>query len=217
LEDYYGRRAAEYEEVYSREDPVARLELDAISAAVGTWVSGRRVLEVACGTGYWTQPASRGALSISAVDVSKEMLEIARRKKYRCDVSLHMADAFAVPFRPGSFGGGFANFWVSHVPKKRLRAFVEDFHRTLDPGSSVFFADNVYVDGLGGELVSNGSDENTYKVRRLRDGSRHLVLKNYYSEAELSAIFGATAAVDSGSLEVFYGKRYWHVRYLLKV
>jgi SAM-dependent methyltransferase len=215
LEAYYDKRAAEYEEVYARDDPVARRELDEISAAVEASVNGRRILEVACGTGFWTRPASRSARSVSAMDVSKEMLEIARRKEYSCRVSFQRGDAYAIPFRPGSFDGGFANFWLSHVPRARLGAFLEGLHGALVPKSTLFFADNVFVPRLGEELVSRGEDKNSYKLRKLRDGSQHLVLKNYFSKEELEGVFGALAGVDLESLDVFHGERYWHVRYQL--
>ena len=42
----------------------------------------------------------------------------------------------------------------------------------------VFVADNVYVPGIGGELVRKSSSADTFKLRELGDGSKHEVLKN---------------------------------------
>jgi ubiquinone/menaquinone biosynthesis C-methylase UbiE len=216
LENYYDRRAAEYEEVYARDDPVVQRELTRIATAVENSVSGRLVLEIACGTGYWTQLASHRARSIHAIDISSKMLEVAKRKRYECPVSFCRADAYNLPFRDGFFNAGLASFWFSHIPKDRIHAFLNSFHRKLEEKtpSDIVLADNVYVHGLGGELVSRPNDENTYKLRKLRDGSKHLVLKNYYSERMLREIFGRFVSPnDSDSVTVFYGTRLWCVSY----
>ena len=49
---YYAQRAAEYERVYfkpERQDDLRRME-----AELAAPFAGRRVLEIACGTGWWT-------------------------------------------------------------------------------------------------------------------------------------------------------------------
>ncbi len=61
LVDYYSRRVGEYEQIYQRDDPVRQSEQAAISEALTRVLSGRRVLEVACGTGPATQAGSISA------------------------------------------------------------------------------------------------------------------------------------------------------------
>jgi ubiquinone/menaquinone biosynthesis C-methylase UbiE len=178
-------------------------------------LKGRRVLETACGTGYWTQVLSDTAQSIVAIDIAQEMLEIAKRKKYRCPVSILREDAYNLSFEDGLFDGGFANFWLSHIPKSRIDSFLKGFHRVLQSGSIILMADNVYVPGLGGNLVTKEDDENTYKLRALKDGSECLILKNYFSVDELIEIFSRYAR-KFGRENVFYGNRYWCVVYELK-
>jgi len=79
MEEYYRRCAEEYEEIYQRSDPVWRQELNKIADALRQVFKGRRVLEIACGTGYWTQLLSETAQSIVAPDILQEMLEIAEK------------------------------------------------------------------------------------------------------------------------------------------
>ena len=76
----------------------------------------------------------------------------------------------------------------------------------------MFFVDNVYVPGLGGEFVARENEEDTYKVRMLQNGSKHLVLKNYFTEQELARTFKQFSG-NPDSVEVFYGDRYWYVKY----
>jgi hypothetical protein len=122
---------------------------------------------------------------------------------------------FSLPFRSESFNGGTADFWFSHIPRERIESFLGDFHRLLESESMVVMADNVYVAGIGGEFVKKEGDVNTYKLRKLEDGSRYLVLKNYFSVDELLSIFADHARGLDGK-NVFYGKYYWCLHYRLK-
>ena len=76
-------------------------------------------------------------------------------------------------------------------------------------------ADNVYVAGIGGEFIKKDGNVNTYKKRKLQDGSEHLILKNYFSVDELITIF-AKHARRFHKKNVFYGKFYWCLYYKLK-
>ena len=51
MRDYYAQRAAYYERVYHK--PERQSDLRAMEAAMAAPFQGRRVLEVACGTGCW--------------------------------------------------------------------------------------------------------------------------------------------------------------------
>lgn len=124
MEDYYRARASEYEQVYFRDDPDRNAEQELVSARVKSFLDGRDVLEVACGTGYWTERLSATSKSITATDTVKEVVEIARRKKYNCPVSFMIRDAYGLGFN-GQFDGGLAMFWFSHVPKGRGRKHIQ--------------------------------------------------------------------------------------------
>src|SRR5947208_14631058 len=138
LKEYYAARADEYEQIYAlpeRQKDIARLR-----AMLQALLSGHDVLEVACGTGYWTLPISVTARSILATDVGEEVLALARQKPYpEGKVRFLLTDAFTLAGVDGRFSAGFAGFWWSHVPRSRLRAFLEVFQRKLGPGSLVVF------------------------------------------------------------------------------
>ena len=214
MENYYNLRASEYEEIYNREDPVRRAEQDKIADAVRRVFKGRRVLEIACGTGYWTKFLSETASYICAVDNAPDMLAMAGQKKYFCPTDFIMTDAFNPTVKAGSFEGGLANFWFSHIPKSRIDEFIKAFHHRLAPGAGVFMADNVFIPGLGGELVHPEGSEDTFKQRTLKDGSKHLILKNYYDRRQLFEIFSRYC--DSINEEnIFYGDCFWFIFYEL--
>ena len=215
MEDYYRRRAEEYEEIYYRDDADRQEEQKKIANKLKETLTGRRVLEIACGTGYWTQFLSKTAQSIVATDIVQEVLEIAKRKQYKCPISFLKEDVYNLSFEDNSFNGGLANFWFSHIPKDRIDPFLKGFHRLLQTGSKVFIADNVYIPGVGGELIKKEGKENTYKLRRLKDGSENLVLKNYFSTNKLLKIFSKHVKRFSGE-NVFYGNYFWYITYELE-
>ncbi len=210
LRRYYRKRAPEYERIYHRDDPTRRAELAAIAEVLRKLLSDRRVLEIACGTGFWTQIAAQVASHIVAIDTSPEMLTIARRKELPPDkVQFHIGDAYSPETIPSDFDAGMANFWLSHVPKSRLGEFLRRFHNKLGSGSVVFMADNVYMPGCGGELTQRSGSADTFKLRTLQDGSRFEVLKNYYDEEELHRILDRYATNPT----IYMGECYWWVGY----
>ena len=71
LERYYDRRAAEYEKVYDK--PERQHELEWLRTRIPQLLADRTVLEVACGTGYWTPLIAARAESVVALeDVFRE-------------------------------------------------------------------------------------------------------------------------------------------------
>src|SRR5260370_31469174 len=94
---YYARRAAEYERVYTGprwQDDLARLR-----PRVAEFFAGRRVFEVACGTGYWTLVAAEGARVVHATDLNDATPMLAPAKTYAAPVAF--ARPHASPPPPG--------------------------------------------------------------------------------------------------------------------
>jgi demethylmenaquinone methyltransferase/2-methoxy-6-polyprenyl-1,4-benzoquinol methylase len=203
LTAYYAKRAAEYERVYDR--PERQADLAALRERIGRLFAGRRVLELACGTGYWTQVIAGAARHVVALDINDETLDVARRKPLpRGNVTFSIGDAYAPPALP-ECDGLFAGFWWSHVPRSRLDGFLERASRTVAPGSLVAFLDNRFVEGSSTPRSRTDADGNTYQVRTVDDGSTHEVLKNFPSEDEL---LGSAARFGTGArLELL--EHYW--------
>jgi SAM-dependent methyltransferase len=209
LRRYYDQRAPEYEQIYVPRDRQHGFELGELARQLRVALRERSVLEVACGTGYWTACAAGAAKKVTATDCSLAMLTHAREKALRQNVAFFVADAYDLRRVPGEFDGALAMFWLSHVPRARLRTFLDGLHARLQPGAVVFLGDNVYLEGVGGELLAADDAGDTYKLRRLADGGRYRVLKNYYSEQELRDLLAPGAA----DLAVHAGKHFWSATY----
>lgn len=213
LRDYYDRRAPEFEAVYRGTDPQRLRELGELADAVRGALPGRRVLEVACGTGYWTARAAEVAAHIVATDASEPMLRLARDKNLASEkVEFRIADAYELDALPGRFDAGLVMFWISHVPKSRVRAFLDGLHARLGAGAVVFLADNVDVPGVGGPAMAKPGCADSFKIRELSDGSRYEVLKNYYDTGKLRGWLAPTA----DELHIHFGRCYWWARYRVR-
>lgn len=187
MKQYYAARAGEYEDIYRR--PERQEDLRWLEGHLSHAFAGLDVLEVACGTGYWTQFIARSARSIHATDVNPEVLELARKKEYgSCEVEFAVADAFAADPPHRHWNGAFHGFWWSHLAVEKNAAFLRALHSKCLPGAKVVMIDNRFVPGSSTPISRTDRAGNTYQRRFLKDGSEHEVRKNFPAEHELRAL-----------------------------
>lgn len=210
MREYYARRAQEYERIYAR--PERQVELRALEAALPRAFAGRTVLEIACGTGWWTLHGARDAKSWLATDLNASTLHIARSKSMPAAVRFAELDAFTFHGLAGQrFDAAFAGCWWSHVSLDRLSGWLSLLHTHLDAGARVVFLDNNYVQGSSTPISRRDAAGNSYQQRRLDDGSAHEVLKNFPSREQAIAHVGATAH----DIEWTPYRHYWLLSYLV--
>jgi demethylmenaquinone methyltransferase/2-methoxy-6-polyprenyl-1,4-benzoquinol methylase len=208
LLDYYARRAAEYERIY--EKPERQEDLERLRALVAERLRGHDVLEIACGTGYWTAEIARVARTVLATDASAEVLELALAKPLPPDVvTFAVENAYDLenaPHRARPVAtAAFAGFWWSHVPRRRLPAFLGGLHRRVGRGARVVLVDNRFVAGSSTPIAHRDAAGDTYQDRRLDDGRAYRVLKNFPSERELRDAVGRSGdRVEAISLTYYW-------------
>jgi demethylmenaquinone methyltransferase/2-methoxy-6-polyprenyl-1,4-benzoquinol methylase len=209
MQDYYAARASEYDRVYAK--PERQEDLRAIERWLPARFEGRRVLELACGTGWWTRVIAPAAAHVVAVDAAPETLAIARERVAGLRVELVVGDAYDPPRAAPPYDAAFAGFWLSHVPRARLDAFLRALHAVLQPGSTIVFLDNRWVEGSSSPIVDRDAAGDTWQVRRLDDGTTHRVLKNFPEEAELRALVER----DAARVDHVAWRHYWALAYTL--
>jgi SAM-dependent methyltransferase len=210
LIDYYAKRANEYEQIY--EKPERQKDLAKLKELFQETCAGQDILEIACGTGYWTQAISQTAKSITATDFNEEVLQIARAKKYGCKVSFQKADAFNLSFPQNNFTAGLAAAWWSHLRKSEITKFLFQFHRQFSSGALMVFMDNRFVAGSNTPISRTDGEGNTYQLRKLENGNEYEVLKNFPDEKEAKRIL-ADSAIEICWADLQY---YWLLTYKLK-
>ena len=210
LADYYARRASEYEKIYERSE--RQDDLRQLKYLMSETFAGDTVLEVACGTGYWSQFIARRASAILATDCNAEVLDIASQKDFGgCAVECRLADAYTLAEVSPGFTAGFSGFWWSHVPLEKLADFLAVFHSKLEKDSKVLFIDNEYVEGNSTPISRRDDDGNTYQIRKLSDGSQHEVLKNFPSDEEMHDVLSPF----SSNISINRLKSFWVAAYNL--
>ena len=146
LDDLIAEQSAYYRAVASQYEAGA-LEVpggDELEAALDAFRPTGRILELACGPGTWTPRLLRDAESLTAVDGSAEMLDIAR-SRIGDDPRVRFVRADIFDWRPAErYDVVFFGFWISHVPLERFAEFWGLVADCLEPDGRVFFADDAY-------------------------------------------------------------------------
>ena len=192
---YYRARAGEYDEWFRRDGrydrgPEANArwaeEIGLVSDALTAFNPVGDVLELAAGTGWWTQGLAQYAGSLTAVDASPETLAINRGKLGDAPVRYMEADLFE--WQPDrQYDVVFFSFWLSHVPPERFDAFWNLVRACLKPTGRVFFLDSRYdPDSTAADHRLEGEDATT-TGRRLNDGREFRIVKVFYQPDALAA------------------------------
>ena len=180
--DYYNKRLVEYEAIYAK--PERQTDLKKLVAHLQADVKNCSVLELACGTGWWTERLAPHAASWTATDADPGALEVVRHKNIQGLSAIHTLNAYQ-PQVTAPVDCVFAAHWYSHLLHDECAAFFDAVSNCLQPGGRLIMLDNNYVTGSSTPISRTDVHGNTYQARPLQDGSMHEVLKNFPSEAEL--------------------------------
>ncbi|MFN4255232.1 MAG: class I SAM-dependent methyltransferase [Saprospiraceae bacterium] len=138
--NYYAHRASEYEKVY--QIPAEQPDLAKLYGQAQAIFKNKKVLEIACGTGIWTQAIAETAHAVLATDINEPMLHIARQKEYpRQNMVFETGDMYDLQVHDRPFDALFGGFIWSHVSRHELENWLDSLHRLLEPGSRVVFVE----------------------------------------------------------------------------
>ena len=119
LGDFYAERAFESDAVYR--EPQRQADLARLRQLLPALVTGKRVLEVAAGSGYWTQLLATTAAAITATDANAEMIAIAAQRDHGpAPVSLRTAGPYEAAAHECDLI--FCAFWWSRADLPRFLA-----------------------------------------------------------------------------------------------
>ena len=175
---YYRERASEYDMTAYEDIAAARAR---IARLVAEMQPTGTVLEIACGTGLWTEALAQLADKVNAIDAATEAVALARDRVRSENVRFEVADVllWATEER---FDVIFFSAWLSHVPTSRFEQFWQLLRRLLANGGRVLFIDE-HVDVRDKETYVPGRDE--IVERQLSDGRQFRIVKNFVDPERL--------------------------------
>jgi demethylmenaquinone methyltransferase/2-methoxy-6-polyprenyl-1,4-benzoquinol methylase len=191
---YYRARASEYDEWFLRQGRYDRgselnsqwfQEVEQVRQALDQFKPTGRILELACGTGLWTQQLLSHARQITAVDVVPEVLKLNQQRLHSSKVEYVQADIFTLRTSE-LFDVVFFSFWLSHVPDPLFESFWRMVAGAIKPGGRVFFIDSRYDPTSTAINQQLGTPESKTSVRRLNDGREFKIIKIFYDRDKLS-------------------------------
>jgi ubiquinone/menaquinone biosynthesis C-methylase UbiE len=184
---YYDKRAP-WHDHYMEYESIEAMEkrLEPLVKFLDDYIAQKDILEIACGTGNWTQFLARRARSVTAVDFSPAALDIAKTKVSVCgNVSLKVADAYSLDNVDGVFNMAFAADWWSHIPIGMIPPFLDAVTAKLSAGSKVVIIDMSLSEYWESRPFSYDEDGNRVSLRKLVDGSEYRVIKNFPTESDM--------------------------------
>jgi 2-polyprenyl-3-methyl-5-hydroxy-6-metoxy-1,4-benzoquinol methylase len=190
---YYSARANEYDEWFYRLGRYDRgeelnqrwfKEIDTVKQALQQIGQAKEILELASGTGIWTQELLKIGKRITAIDASEEVIKINRSKLNSPYVKYHQIDLFA--WEPDAeYDLVFFSFWLSHIPPELLDSFLLKVYKSVRVGGKVFIVDSRFDPTSTANNHILRDDGSIYKSRKLNDGQEFQIVKVFYQPDEL--------------------------------
>ncbi len=191
---YYRAMAPEYDAWADRRGPYDRglrnegwfAEKQRLAAALQDFDPTGHVLEIAGGTGKWTEQLVRYATTLTVIDAATEPLERNERRlgDQAASVNYCHEDFFSWD-PPRQYDVVFFSYWLSHVPPERFEAFWDRVAACLAPDGRVFLIDNMATGPAKQLDAETPGDDEVSVLRQAPDGSTYRVWKVLWRPDEL--------------------------------
>lgn len=166
-------------------------DLSQVRERIAQLVCGQTVLELACGTGYWTEVIAATADKVLATDILDEMLDRAQRRRFpEGKVAFRRVDGLDLPDDLGTFSCVFIGFWWSHLKRDEQDALLTRLRARLGHDVALILLDDVYVEGSSTTIARTDAQGNTYEIVATPDGERLELPKSYPADSALRKRLG---------------------------
>jgi ubiquinone/menaquinone biosynthesis C-methylase UbiE len=202
---YYNERAPEYEDAYtlgtgtaSIPDPgVFVTEAKLLTEIVREFAEGR-MIDLACGTGYWLPSYAERCSHITLFDQSEKMLAECRRKLDRLDLGDRsvaiQGDFFDYEFGSIRYDCALVGFFLSHLTESQEPRLFDALRAML--GSSGRF---LLLDSAWSDERARFNNKTERQQRHLNDGTSFEIYKRYCDQADVlgwATKYGATLRME---------------------
>ncbi len=209
--EYYDSLAKGYHRRFYGNSESAEEEFSEIGSTISSLFTGRKVLEIACGTGFWSQIAAMSAETVHATDANESMITEAKKLHSDCtNIRFEKSDAYSLGNISGGFTAALSVLWWCHMPGNRVETFLNALHGKLKPGSKVLHV--CQMEDLDSQNHTQDSDGNTVSLRKSAD-REYRILKNIPSEQGLMKLLNQH--VQGAQYLRYHELGLWSVHYSL--
>src|SRR5437867_4572568 len=99
---------------------------------------GMNVLELGCGTGYFTRELARSGADVVAIDVSPDLLEVAKANSSAPNVRYEIQNAYALSYPDAVFDSVVGSSVLHHL---EIVEAIREIYRVLKPGGTIYFTE----------------------------------------------------------------------------
>ena len=186
---YFQARAPEYDD---------SMEPDQSDSVYAEWQQLRNqvrsarltgaVLDLAAGTGSWTELFIDYAETVTLVDASAGALEIARTRFQGRDVEFVTTDLFK--WNPDRlYDTVFSSFWLCHIPPMLVSNFVSQIESACRSGGTNVLVDEHTFDDPGLAVAAARNDDAWVSHRTVQDGRDYRLVKVGHNPADVLDLF----------------------------
>jgi ubiquinone/menaquinone biosynthesis C-methylase UbiE len=137
----HGRFLAEHGagEIWNWESPAGKLRwARRVKMLSGHLKPKLTVLELGCGTGSFTRDLAQSEADIVAIDVSPELLEIAKADCSAPNVRFEIQNAYALTYSDATFDSVVGSSVLHHL---EIEEALREIYRVLKPGGTIYFTE----------------------------------------------------------------------------
>ncbi len=126
-------------EIWNWESPAGRVRWKRrVQMLTGHLAPGDTVLELGCGTAYFTRELAETGASITAIDISPELLQAARESCPAPNVAFEVQNACDLSYADGQFDSVVGSSVLHHL---EINQALRQIFRVLKPGGRICFTE----------------------------------------------------------------------------
>jgi 2-polyprenyl-3-methyl-5-hydroxy-6-metoxy-1,4-benzoquinol methylase len=126
-------------EIWNWETPAGKIRWDRrVRMLTNSLKSGMKVLEIGCGTGFLTKEIVKKSVQLIAIDISEELIEVARKTILDSNVEFIIENAYQMSFDDQTFNAVIGSSVLHHLD---VDLALKEIYRVLTPGGYIAFTE----------------------------------------------------------------------------